>query len=155
MPGGRPSSYKPEYAEMAYKLSLLSLTDKQMAEVFDTTEQTVNNWKKEHPEFFESLKKGKAIADAEVVASFIHRAKGYSHPEDKIFLHEGKPVIVPTTKHYPPDTAAGFIWLKNRQGWRDKQEVEHSGKLEYDLTLPAELTPQKLASSNEDGQEGA
>jgi hypothetical protein len=35
-------------------------------------------------------------------------------------------MIVPTTKHYPPDTAAAIIWLKNRQPerWRDKIEQE-------------------------------
>jgi hypothetical protein len=28
-------------------------------------------------------------------------------------------------KYYPPDTAAAFIWLKNRRGWKDKQELDH------------------------------
>lgn len=33
--------------------------------------------------------------------------------------------IVPTIKHYPPDTVAGIFWLKNRQPdkWREKQEI--------------------------------
>ncbi len=45
-------------------------------------------------------------------------------------MHEGKPVIVPTVKHYPPDTTACIFWLKNRQRdrWRDKQDHEHTGK---------------------------
>ena len=45
---------------------------------------------------------------------------GYEHPEDKIFLHEGKPVIVPTVKHYPPDTTACIFWMKTRLGWKDE-----------------------------------
>ena len=38
-------------------------------------------------------------------------------------------MIVPTTKHYPPDTTAAIFWLKNRQKskWRDKQDHEISG----------------------------
>lgn len=40
--------------------------------------------------------------------------------------YQGDVTITPIVKHYPPDTAAAFIWLKNRAGWRDKQEVDHT-----------------------------
>ena len=85
-----------------------------------------------YPKFLESIKKGKINADANVAKSLYHRACGYQHKEDKIFHNpsakkkKDRVVIVPTTKHYPPDTAAAFIWLKNRAGWRDKQETELS-----------------------------
>lgn len=132
---GAPTKYNPEYHDVtAYKLALLGLTDKEIADIFDVEEKTINNWKKKYPDFLQSLKKGKTIADANVAKSFYHRACGYQHEEDKIFVHEGQPVVVPTTKYYPPDTAACFIWLKNRKAnaWKDKQEVDnkHSGKLE-------------------------
>lgn len=125
MPAGRPTQYKDEYAEQAYKLCLLRSKDLDLAGFFNVSEATVNVWKHKHPEFIESIRKGKEIADIEVAAALKHRAVGYSHDEDKIFMHNGKPVIVPTTKHYPPDTAAAFIWLKNRAGWKDKQTQEH------------------------------
>jgi hypothetical protein len=34
--------------------------------------------------------------------------------------------VTPIMKHYPPDTGACFIWLKNRdpENWRDKQDIE-------------------------------
>ena len=136
MPAGRPTKYKPEYAKIAYKLCLLKkATDKDLAEIFDTTEQTVNAWKKEQPEFLEAIKEGKDRADTNVAASLYERATGYSHPEDKVFLYDGEPIVVPTTKHYPPDTAAAFIWLKNRAGWRDKQDIEHSGSVTLEQAL--------------------
>ncbi len=125
---GRPSAYKEEYAEQAFKYCLLGATDAKLANFFDVCEDTINNWKMEHPEFLVSIRKGKEDADSEIANALYHRAKGYSHPEDKIF-NNGKdvdPTIVKTIKHYPPDTAAAFIWLKNRSGWRDKQEHEHS-----------------------------
>ena len=125
----RPSKYKEEYTEQAYKLCLLGATDKDLADFFGTSEQTINSWKKNQPEFLESIKKGKKIADANVAESLYKRACGYSHPEDKIFNDNGEPLIVPTVKHYPPDTGAAFIWLKNRAGWRDKQDVEHTGQV--------------------------
>jgi hypothetical protein len=57
------------------------------------------------------------------------RATGYSHPETKVFCGEWGERQVKVTKHYPPDTAACFIWLKNRrpEKWRDVQKLEHSG----------------------------
>lgn len=126
---GRPTDYKAEYAEQAYKLCLLGHTDKELADFFEVAESTIYEWKKVHPEFSESITNGKEVADAEIAVSLYQRAKGYSHPEDKIFQYEGDPVVVPTIKHYPPDTAAAFIWLKNRQKgkWRDTQQHELTG----------------------------
>lgn len=132
-PGGRPTDFKEEYIELAYKFCLLGADDKTLARYFDVTEQTINNWKIKVPEFFESIKRGKEIADAEIANALYHRAKGYEHKEDKIFNNNGSPLIVPTIKHYPPDTAAAFIWLKNRSNWRDKQEHEHSGGITVNM----------------------
>ena len=125
-PGGRPTDYKPEYADQAKNYCLLGATDKDLAVFFGVRESTINNWKQAHPEFFESIKEAKTISDEKVVRSLYERATGYSHPEDKIFLHEGSEVIVPTTKHYPPDPTSMIFWLKNRQSkdWRDKHELD-------------------------------
>lgn len=129
--GGRPTDFKEEYNELAYKFCLLGATDKKLGEFFGVDESTINNWKNAHPEFLESIKKGKCQADATVAESLFHRAKGYSHPEDKIFNNDGEEMIVATTKHYPPDATSAIFWLKNRQPkeWRDKQEIQHSGKI--------------------------
>lgn len=126
---GRPSSYREEYKTQAYKLCQLGATDVEMASFFGVALSTFNLWKLKHPSFSEALKESKAQADANVVKSLYQRATGYSHPEDKIFNANGNEMIVPTTKHYPPDTTAAIFWLKNRQkgDWRDKQEQEISG----------------------------
>jgi hypothetical protein len=123
---GRPSKYKNEYAEQVYKLCLLGATDKEIANFFHTTEKTINTWKERHPGFLQSLKRGKDEADSIVATKLFHRAIGYEHPEDKIFNDNGEPLVVPTIKHYPPDTTAAIFWLKNRQPakWRDKQDVD-------------------------------
>lgn len=146
---GRPSSFKPEFIEQAKKLSMLGLTDKQMADFFDVTEQTLNNWKKSQEGFFESLKHGKLIADADVVQSLYKRATGYSHPEDDIRTvtlpgNMGSEIVItPTTKRYPPDTTACIFWLKNRQKeqWRDKPESETGDDLTAVLSSLVEKLP--------------
>ena len=132
--GGAPSKYKKEYNEQARKLCLLGSTDKSLADFFNVSEATINNWKIKHPKFLESIKQGKEIADANVADALYNRALGYSHPHDHISNFQGDITVTPTTKHYPPDTAAAFIWLKNRRnkasdGWKDKQEFEHSGEV--------------------------
>lgn len=129
MSRGRPSSYKPEFANLAEKMCKLGATDAELADAFCVSEQTVNSWKTAHPEFLESLKSGKAKADAEVASSLFHRATGYSHPEDDIRVVDHEIVITPTIKHYPPDTTAAIFWLKNRRPkeWRETKAVELTG----------------------------
>lgn len=138
MTRGAKSTYDPEYAEQARKLCLLGATDKEMADIFGVALSTLNKWKLDYPEFSESIKKGKDIADGNVVDRLYQRAMGYSHVEEDIrtiSIGDGMSEIVktPTIKHYPPDTAAAIFWLKNRQKgkWRDKQEVEQSGSVTY------------------------
>lgn len=134
---GRPTKYKEEYPGKAYKLCLLGATDDQLADFFEVDTATINRWKKSHPEFCESLKKGKDQADSVIAESLYNRAKGYQHEEDKIFNNNGKAMVVPTIKHYPPDTVAAIFWLKNRQKehWRDRQEIEHSGNQSKPITI--------------------
>lgn len=134
--GGRPTLYRPEYAEHARKLCLLGAIDKELADWFDVSEATINVWKLEHVEFSGALKDGKAKADALVAHSLYHRALGYKHDAVKILTvadgeNQGSHVEqVPYTEHYPPDTAAAIFWLKNRRPdlWRDKLTQEHVGK---------------------------
>lgn len=110
-------------------LSRKGFTDAEMAKIVGITERTLNNWKNRHPKFFQSLKEWKKKPDKEVERSLFERAMGYEHPEDKIFNHGGEALIVPTTKHYPPDTTAIIFWLKNRQPdkWRDVKDHRHGG----------------------------
>ena len=126
---GRPESYRPEYADLAYKFCLLGASDARLAEMFEVCIATIHNWKLQYPDFLDALRKGKEIADAEVAHALYHRALGYKAPEDDIRVVGGEIVITPTLKHYPPDTSAATLWLKNRQGdkWRDKIEQEVTG----------------------------
>ena len=141
--GGRPSKFGTINQKQIQFLAERGCTDAEMAAFFEVTRQTWDNWKAAHPEFFASLKSWKEEADRKVERSLYERAKGYSHPEDKIFNANGQPLIVPTIKHYPPDTTAAIFWLKNRMKdeWRDTQHINHSGSVQTadDAELRAEL----------------
>ena len=127
---GRPSKYRAEFADQARKLCRLGATDKELADFFVTSEQTINAWKKSHPAFLDALNDGKAAADAEVADKLFRRATGYSHDAVKIFNHQGAPLEVKYVEHYPPDTTACIFWLKNRRPdlWRDVNRQELTGK---------------------------
>lgn len=141
-PGGRPSAYKPEFAQIAYRHCLLGATDKDLAAAFGVSESTLNLWKLNQPKFSESLKKGKADADATIAESLFHRAKGYSHKAVKIMQHEGVAFDHEYTEHYPPDTAACIFWLKNRrpEQFRNNPEVQVNvnNEVKVDLTKEPE-----------------
>ena len=132
---GAPTKFQEEYSDQAYKLTLLGWDDKQLADFFLVSEVTLNAWKHAHPEFLKSITRGKGPADANVAASLYHRACGYSHPDlDIRTLSHGlnasaELVITPITKHYPPDTPAASLWLRNRANklWKEKNQTEVSG----------------------------
>ena len=125
MPAGRPSEYKDEYAHLARKFCLLGATNPQLAEFFDVSVTTIDNWLASKPEFLGAVKEGREYADAHVGESLYQRACGYSHPEEKIFCKDGEVTRVETIKHYPPDPTSLVFWLKNRRRdlWTDRQEV--------------------------------
>ena len=132
---GRPTLYKPEYAELAYNYCLLGATDEKLANFFNVDERTINRWKVDYPDFCQALREGKEIANMEIAKSLFNRAKGYVHTETKAALHEGAFVTIDLEKHYPPDTGAIKVWLYNRdpENWKDKIEVSSSIKLDKEL----------------------
>lgn len=131
MPAGRPTSYKPEFARQATKLSELGATDQEVADFFEVDVRTIYRWKHDHDEFCQALKAGKDIADDRVERSLYQRAIGYEQEEVKIFMpaNANAPVYAPYRAKIAPDTTAAIFWLKNRRGedWRDVKSNEHSG----------------------------
>ena len=154
---GRPPKYTDKVPAQAYKLCLLGATDAELADFFEVAESTINEWKQSHEDFSESLKRGKAQADAEVSDKLHQRACGYEWDEavpikvKEVTYDKGKRVketerveMAMVHKVVPPDTTACIFWLKNRKpsAWRDKVEQEHSGavdlqplKLRFDTSL--------------------
>lgn len=131
-------------------------TDKELASLLSLTEQTVNNYKKLFPQFFESIKTGKAIANGKVESGLYQRAIGYSFPSVHILRNGEK---IPVIKHVPPDPAAAKFWLTNRERERWQEKIDHEVKgsvnikINYskgDSEAQSELQSEKLIKETEE-----
>lgn len=83
------------------------LTDEQIAEKMHISVATLYNWKLQHLEILEAIKKGKEVVDYEVENALLQSA-------------------------LDGNTTAQIFWLKNRRPdkWRDKQSYEDNSALE-------------------------
>lgn len=123
---GAPTKYDPDFCEQARRLCLLGATNEELAEAFRVSVATIDLWIKKHIQFSIAIKEGRVVADARVAERLYQRAMGYEHDSEEIKVINDEVVRVPVIKHYPPDTGAAFIWLKNRrpQSWKDKVEID-------------------------------
>lgn len=119
---GRPSDYRDEYAEVVENLVLANqvVTDAELAQLFDVSESTIRNWKKQHRAFLLATKKVTALKIARLTGRFMDRALGMTVREQKL-TKDGDIITLET--ELPPDTGAAIFALKNLAGWRDRSET--------------------------------
>jgi hypothetical protein len=125
------------------------LTDEMIAKNLNIAVSTLYEYKKQHSEFSEALKKGKEIIDRHVENALLKRALGYKTTEvTKERNAEGQLVVTKEViKEVHPDTTAEIFWLKNRnpEAWRDKKDIEQTGNMNVNVKNPyADLTPEEL-----------
>ncbi len=126
---GRPTSYKPEYPDEAYKHCLAGATDEELCQIFDVARSTLCEWKLRYPEFADAIRRGKAPANAEVAYSLFKQATGYERDEE-VATNAG---LVKIKRYYQPTPTASMFWLKNRmpEQWRERAEPT---KVELEVT---------------------
>ena len=107
------------------------LIDEQIAKNMGIALSTLKLWKNGHPAILAALKRGKEVVDIQVENALFKRAIGYTYEEVKEEeMPDGRIRRTVTTKEVAGDTTAQIFWLKNRKPaeWRDKQNIEHTGK---------------------------
>jgi transposase-like protein len=112
-------------------------TEEIIAQKLGIGRSTLTRWKHDYPQFLEALRKGKEVIDREVENSLLRSALGYEYEEQTV---TNKGEVVTIRKYQHPNTTAMIFWLKNRkpQEWRDKQQVEHTGKDDGPIQFIAE-----------------
>lgn len=92
------------------RLASIGLTEEQIAQSLGISRSTITRRKRDDDAFGAALKAGRASGVAAVTNALFEAATGEK-----------------------PNTSAQIFYLKNRAGWRDKQEVEST--LNGDITL--------------------
>ena len=125
-PQGGVPIYKYEFVEQARKLCLLGATRQELADFFEVSTVTIDNWRLKHKAFQDAVNVGKEHSDERVVHSLYHRAVGYCYDAVKVIPgRDGEePVYAEYRAHVPPDVRAISMWLTNRKSkeWKDKVE---------------------------------
>ena len=125
MAGGRPTTYRPENAEIARNSCIVGATNESLAERFGVCRRTIDNWIATIPEFSDAVRQGREVADEAVISALFARATGMEQKMTKVFCHRGQPVTANYTVQLPPDVRACIFWLRNRrpEQWRENRPL--------------------------------
>lgn len=121
---GRAKPFKEEFIDICYNLALLGATDEQMANAINVGTTRFYEYKKQHPKFAESIKKGGIVADSQVAQALFKRAVGFYQEVEELKATQEGIVKIKVNKYFPPEPTAIIYWLKCRQpnNWRDNKD---------------------------------
>ena len=127
--------------ELVKKWARDGVDEKEMAKCLRVAASTFGVYKNKYPALKEALKEGKQPFIARLENNLLKRADGFEYEETKTYVRiEGDKEVKyqeKTKKYYPPDVAANFILLKNK----DKDNIGKSkwsndpAKLDLDKEL--------------------
>jgi hypothetical protein len=158
------SKFTPEFRRKSLKLFRKGYTAKEVCNDLLISQETFCQYMKKYPEYSESVKQSREKSVEKVKDFLFKKCEGYFIEEEEvigkyeetkepILDKDGKPTgkfkitkgmkphtIRKTKKHVPVDISAIKYYLSNiaPEEFKDKQEIEHFGKLEVDtrnLTL--------------------
>lgn len=104
--GGRPTKYKPEYCEEIIQYMRDGKSLAEFAAHINVARDTVNEWANVHPEFSAAKKHAIELSEA------WWTSQGRIALREREFNH-----------------VLWYMNMKNRFGWRDKQEIEMDNKI--------------------------
>lgn len=138
---GRPSTYRPEYAEAARILCEAGATNQQIADELDISITTFYHWRNVHPDFAEKIKLGKIPADNAIERTAYELAHGYWMEIQKAIkltdnLGNERVEVVTLKEWVPPDPKMVQWWLQNRKGdfWKSKTENTTTVSVRHEVT---------------------
>jgi hypothetical protein len=143
--------YKDEFVRLVYFFTLLGATDEQIAQALQVSIGAIETWKIKKPEFLESMRRGKLLADSKVAHSLYKSAIGYKYVDTVVLTNRVKeynkmgkvvkewtePLLVKVVKKSAPNVTAAIKWLSARQPamWGDKIQVDNLFSISHQLDL--------------------
>lgn len=112
----------------ALELTLGIVTD--ACKIIGIARQTHYDWMANDEDYRKAVDSIMEISLDFVESKLFETIRGVELPEDKIFCYEGVPVVVPTTKRYPPSDA-NIRWYLDRKG-------KKRGYIEKETTAPTD-----------------
>lgn len=102
--------------------------DKEIMTMIGIARPTFYDWKKNEPLFKSVFYVGRRQAVIELVDTMVRTATGFHYTEEVV---DNKGQIVEVKKYQPPNAQIQTFLAKNwdRQNYRDRWDIEHSGAL--------------------------
>lgn len=142
------------------------LNDKQIAHNIGISRDTFYRWAREHSDFSDAIKEGKAPIDIEVENALLKSALGHTvkirraiklrskqQLKDRGTIEEEHIEYVDEEVYVPPQTVAQIYWLKNRlpSKWRDNPDESDNAEVLERLT---ELLAAQAEAAKKDANGG-
>lgn len=150
---GRPTDYRPEYADQALHLCEMGATDQQLADFFDVSLRTIQNWRIANEPFAIASRVGKKHADEEVKRSAFMLSRGYYVKEQQAIKvkdgpHSERVEVVEVDKYVPPNAMLQAKWMAVRgdKEFAETQRVEHSGEIKTNKIDLSKLDDTQLSA---------
>jgi hypothetical protein len=132
----------------ALELTLGIVTD--ACKIIGIARQTHYDWMANDEDYRKAVDSIMEISLDFVESKLFETIRGVELPEDKIFCYEGVPVVVPTTKRYPPSDA-NIRWYLDRKG-RKRGYIAEAQKEDSDK--PEGIQPPNVTFTRENMSNG-
>jgi hypothetical protein len=116
---GQPTKYRPEYCDLLIEHMRQGLSFESFAAIVGTHKQTLYNWCDARPEFLDAKKRA-----TELCRLWWEKA--------------GLGGMYMGGKDNPFNATVWLFNMKNRFGWRDKQEIEQKGSQTVHIQIDGE-----------------
>lgn len=125
----RETLWKDSNTLLVFKLACLGALDTHICDILGISMPTLTIWKRERPQFFDAIKRGKAMANMKVAESLYLNCIDRWVEEEEIHVVNKEIVRVPVKKFYKAESRAQLKFLAAREPelWSESYKAATSG----------------------------